>query len=74
MGRRQMTILDREALGNGNTARRLIENKIPSRVGAQDASVYAFSPEARATAENRSGACCRFSAKVATPLCGELAA
>ena len=50
MGRRQMTILDREALGNGNTARRLIENKIPSRVGAQDASVYAFSPEARATA------------------------
>ena len=50
-----MTILDREALGNGNTARRLIENKIPSRVGAQDASVYAFSPEARATAENRMG-------------------
>ncbi|MGN0072775.1 MAG: hypothetical protein ACI36W_03135 [Coriobacteriales bacterium] len=50
-----MAILDRDVLGSCSTARKLIESKIPSRVGAKDASVYGFSGEARATAEHRMG-------------------
>ena len=50
-----MTIMDREKLGSSTTANKLIKNKIPSRVGSQDASVYAFSQEAQKTACNRMG-------------------
>ena len=50
-----MSIMDREALGASATARKLISNKIPSRVGAQDASVYSFSDQAQETASNRMG-------------------
>lgn len=50
-----MPIMDREELGSSAIAKKLIKNKIPSRVGSQDATVYSFSPEAQKTAESRMG-------------------
>lgn len=50
-----MPITDREQLGSSAVAKTLIANKIPSRVGAQDATVYSFSEDAQKTAENRMG-------------------
>lgn len=50
-----MPFSNRDALGASAIARKLIDNKIPSRVGAKDASVYDFSEEAFATARERMG-------------------
>ena len=50
-----MPFFTREAMGQSDIAKQLIENKIPSRVGSQDASVFDFSPQAQETAKNRMG-------------------
>lgn len=50
-----MSIVSRDELGASKIAKKLIDNEIPSRVGAQDASVFDFSPSAYETAKNRMG-------------------
>lgn len=50
-----MPFSSKDALGNSEHARKLIENHIPSRIGVQDGSVYDFSAEAHECADRRLG-------------------
>ena len=50
-----MPFMKREELGASATAQRLIENKVASRIGAQDATVFGYNEGALDTARQRLG-------------------
>lgn len=50
-----MSFIDSATLGASETARRLIENKVASRLAAKDASVFDYSEEVAAYAQTRLG-------------------